>query len=93
MFDVSRFDAPVEMLSSGERQRIALIRALLMDSAALLLDEPTGPLDDVASSAVAGLLAKRLEQGLSLMIVTHDERLAARLGSERREMRDRKLME
>ena len=90
--DEQRFDAPVATLSTGERQRIALARALLLDSPALLLDEPTGPLDHEATSAVADLLADRLANGLALVLVTHDQSLAARLGTQRREMRDRKFL-
>lgn len=91
LFDERRFDAPVASLSTGERQRIALARALMLDSPVLLLDEPTGPLDQQATMAVSDLLADRLAKGLSLVLVTHDQSLAARLGTERREMRDRKF--
>ncbi|GAC1582374.1 MAG: ATP-binding cassette domain-containing protein [Sphingomicrobium sp.] len=91
LFDEERFDAPVGNLSTGERQRIALARALLLDSPALLLDEPTGPLDPEATLAVANLLADRLAKGLVLLLVTHNQSLAARLGTERRQMRDRKF--
>lgn len=86
-----RFDAPVGQLSTGERQRMALIRALVLDAPALLLDEPTGALDGEAASRVADLLAERLAGGLVLVLVTHDPALAVELGTERRVMRDRKL--
>lgn len=92
LFDEGRFDAPVANLSTGERQRIALARALILDPPALLLDEPTGPLDQQATMAVSDLLADRLANGLSLVLVTHDPSLAARLGTERREMRNRKFV-
>jgi putative ABC transport system ATP-binding protein len=92
LFDESRFDAPISNLSTGERQRIALTRALILDSPVLLLDEPTGPLDREATMAIAEILAQRMAAGVSLLLVTHDQSLAARLGTERREMRDRKLV-
>lgn len=91
LFDPARFTAPIERLSTGERQRIALVRALMLDAPALLLDEPTGPLDLDATDAVAELLAKRIAAGMCLLLVTHDDGLAERLGSDRRTMRDRKL--
>ena len=91
LFDAARFDAPVALLSTGERQRLALVRALVLDAPALLLDEPTGPLDQQATNAVADLLAERLSRGVSMVLVTHDERLANRLSTERREMRDRRF--
>jgi ABC-type lipoprotein export system ATPase subunit len=86
-----RFDAPVSQLSTGERQRMALIRALVLDAPALLLDEPTGALDGEATARVADLMAERLARGLILVLVTHDPALALELGTERRVMRDRKL--
>ncbi len=92
LFDERRFDAPVAKLSTGERQRIALVRALLLGSPGLLLDEPTGPLDQEATAAVADVLSERLANGLSLVLVTHDRSLAARLSTDRREMRDRRLI-
>ena len=91
LFDEARFDAPVAFLSTGERQRIALARALVMEPTALLLDEPTGPLDQAATDAVAGILAERLSRGLSLVLVTHDQALAERLATDRREMRERRF--
>jgi putative ABC transport system ATP-binding protein len=90
-FDAARFDAPVALLSTGERQRIALARALLLDAPALLLDEPTGPLDPDTTAAVADLLAERLAKGLALVLITHDKALAERLATGRRGMRDRKF--
>ena len=90
-FDSARFNAPVALLSTGERQRIALVRALMLNAPALLLDEPTGPLDQYTTGAVADLLAERVAKGLSLLLVTHDEALAERLATDRREMRDRRF--
>lgn len=91
LFDAARFAAPIDRLSTGERQRIALVRALMLNSPALLLDEPTGPLDPDATDAVARLLAQRIAAGTCLLLVTHDDALAERLGSDRRTMRDRRL--
>lgn len=81
----------VRRLSTGERQRLAIIRALVLDPPALLLDEPTGPLDPQSVQAVEQLLGERLGQGVTILLVSHDPAQAARLGAQRWTMRDRKL--
>jgi ABC-type multidrug transport system ATPase subunit len=72
----------VSRLSSGERQRLALIRALQLDPKVLLLDEPTSSLDEAATQQVETLLKYRLASGAAILLVTHDpaqaDRLAAR---------------
>ena len=76
-------DWPVLRLSSGERQRLALARALLRAPRVLLLDEPTGALDEEARALVETILHRRLAAGTSMLMVTHDpaqaQRLAARV--------------
>jgi len=72
-------DWPVSRLSTGERQRLALVRALADDPPALLLDEPTAPLDQEATYAVESLIKDRLRDGACALIVTHDDAQAKRL--------------
>ena len=72
-------ERPVSQLSTGERQRLALLRALEHRPEMLLLDEPTGPLDEEATAAVEALLREKQSNGLALFWVTHDKRQAERV--------------
>jgi ABC-type iron transport system FetAB ATPase subunit len=85
------FDGQVDRLSTGERQRLALVRAFILDSPALLLDEPTGPLDPVSVHKVEDVLRERLAAGTVIVLVSHDPAQGARLGARRLRMVDRKL--
>ncbi len=68
-------------LSGGEQQRVAIARALVMSPAVLLADEPTGNLDMKTSEGVHAVLAKlQQKKGLTLIVVTHNEQLAAAMG-------------
>jgi lipoprotein-releasing system ATP-binding protein len=68
-------------LSGGEQQRVAIARALVASPRLLLADEPTGNLDMKTSDEVHDILAGiHRDKGLTLIIVTHNERLAARMG-------------
>lgn len=69
-------------LSTGERQRLALIRALVTKPAVLLLDEPTSSLDQQSIEAVESLLTSLMHDGLILVLVTHDPAQADRLGHQ-----------
>jgi putative ABC transport system ATP-binding protein len=75
-------------LSGGERQRVAVARALMNRPALLLADEPTGALDSRAGEQVMDLLLDLNQIGQTLLIVTHDERLATRCASRVVELAD-----
>ena len=74
------FDGLVLRLSTGEKQRLALIRAVLLAPPVLLLDEPTSALDETSQAMTEQLLRERLADGVALLLVSHDRAQAARQG-------------
>lgn len=85
------FEWEVGRLSTGERQRLALARALCRGPEVLLLDEPTASLDENATGLVEDLMQECCGKGLALLLVTHDRRQADRMAKRLLRMNDGKI--
>lgn len=81
--DIDVLDRPLALLSTGERQRLALVRALVDEPKILLLDEPTGALDVASTALVEELIRFQLLAGRSVLIASHDGGLIGRLAHAR----------
>ena len=65
-------------ISGGQKQRVAIARALVNDPAVIVADEPTGSLDTVTANVIFNIFAKLVDQGKTVIMVTHDMDLAER---------------
>jgi ABC-type multidrug transport system ATPase subunit len=86
-------DWPVARLSTGEKQRLALARSLVLAPRVLLLDEPTSGLDPEAVERVETLIRARQKDGVSIVWTTHDRAQARRVARRWLEIENGRLRE
>ncbi len=74
-------DKPSTQLSGGQKQRVAIARALCMDCQVLLFDEPTSALDPVTVQEVLDVMKKLADEGMTMVVVTHEMAFARDVSS------------
>jgi len=88
----SQLDQSVSQLSTGERQRMALVRAIIDKPDVLLLDEPTGALDAKATGQVERLIKEVLKAGAAVILVSHHPAQVKRMADRKLAIRGGKLV-
>ena len=88
-----RGNAYPAQLSGGQKQRVAIVRALMMEPEVMLFDEPTSALDPEMVGEVLEVMKELAEDGMTMVVVTHEMGLAREVASRRLFMADGKLIE
>ncbi len=88
-----RADAYPIQLSGGQKQRVAIVRALAMEPEVMLFDEPTSALDPEMVGEVLDVMKELAEEGMTMVVVTHEMGFAREVGNRVLFMADGKLME
>lgn len=88
-----KFDAYPNRLSGGQQQRVAIARALAMDPQVMLFDEPTSALDPEMVTEVLDAIRKLAEQGMTMIVVTHEMGFAKEICDEIIFMAEGKVVE
>ena len=86
-------DTYPNMLSGGQKQRIAIVRALAMDPEVLLFDEPTSALDPEMVGEVLQVMKELADEGMTMVVVTHEMGFAREVGNRILFMADGKILE
>ena len=79
---LDKIDASVNSLSGGQKQRIAIVRSLIMSPEVMLFDEPTSALDPEMVKEVLNLMQEVAEDGMTMVIVTHEMDFAKQIGTK-----------
>ena len=82
--DQGFLDRPVTLLSGGQKKRLNLIRALILDTDILILDEPFNGLDFFTLQKVLNLIRKKQKEGNSFLLISHNEEIIDHLVPEER---------
>ena len=75
-----RMEFKPTQLSGGQKQRVAIARAMVNEPGLLLADEPTGALDSRSGGQVMELFSRLNEEGVTILMITHDREIASRTG-------------
>ena len=90
---LDKADAYPNQLSGGQKQRVAIVRALAMDPDVMLFDEPTSALDPEMVGEVLDVMRELAEDGMTMVVVTHEMAFAREVGTRVMFMDDGKILE
>lgn len=80
-------------LSSGEKQRLGIVRALVIEPEVLFLDEPTASIDEMNTKLIEEIILDKKKSGMTIIMSTHDQMQAERLADQILLIKNRKLEE